>query len=218
MGHIDIIVGINLLREGLDIPEVSLVAIFDADKEGFLRNERSLLQTIGRASRNERGSVILYADSVSPAMQAAIEQTLARRRRQSEYNKEHGITPKTIQKALPVMGEEVEDLVSGVAGRGKGGGRRMVAKAPGKKGLEGLAQKFGLGAGVWNSSDSVLDNVSQPEWVDAGEQVLSPVNEDESAKLKEKLEKEMRQAAARLDFERAARLRDRIFQLESASN
>ena len=218
LGHIDIIVGINLLREGLDIPEVSLVAIFDADKEGFLRNERSLLQTIGRASRNERGSVILYADSVSPAMQAAIEQTLARRRRQSEYNKEHGITPKTIQKALPVMGEEVEDLVSGVAGRGKGGGRRMVAKAPGKKGLEGLAQKFGLGAGVWNSSDSVLDNVSQPEWVDAGEQVLSPVNEDESAKLKEKLEKEMRQAAARLDFERAARLRDRIFQLESASN
>ncbi len=151
-------------------------------------------------------------------MQAAIEQTLARRRRQSEYNKEHGITPKTIQKALPVMGEEVEDLVSGVAGRGKGGGRRMVAKAPGKKGLEGLAQKFGLGAGVWNSSDSVLDNVSQPEWVDAGEQVLSPVNEDESAKLKEKLEKEMRQAASRLDFERAARLRDRIFQLESASN
>ena len=116
------------------------------------------------------------------------------------------------------MGEEVEDLVSGVAGRGKGGGRRMVAKAPGKKGLEGLAQKFGLGAGIWNSSDSVLDNVSQPEWVDAGEQVLSPVNEDESAKLKEKLEKEMRQAAARLDFERAARLRDRIFQLESASN
>ena len=218
LGHIDIIVGINLLREGLDIPEVSLVAIFDADKEGFLRNERSLLQTIGRASRNERGSVILYADSVSPAMQAAIEQTLARRRRQSEYNKEHGITPKTIQKALPVMGEEVEDLVSGVAGRGKGGGRRMVAKAPGKKGLEGLAQKFGLGAGVWNSSDSVLDNVSQPEWVDAGEQVLSPVNEDESAKLMEKLEKEMRQAAARLDFERAARLRDRIFQLESASN
>ena len=94
----------------------------------------------------------------------------------------------------------------------------MGAKAPGKKGLEGLAQKFRLGAGVWNRSDSVLDNVSQPEWVDAGEQVLSPVNEDESAKLKEKLEKEMRQAAARLDFERAARLRDRIFQLESASN
>ncbi len=218
LGHIDIIVGINLLREGLDIPEVSLVAIFDADKEGFLRNERSLLQTIGRASRNERGSVILYADSVSAAMEAAIGQTVSRRKRQSDYNKEQGITPKTIQKALPVMGEEVEDLVSGVAGRGKGGGRRMVAKAPGKKGLEGLAQKFGLGAGVWNSSDSVLDNVSQPEWVAAAEEVLFPADEDESAKLREKLEKEMRQAAARLDFERAARLRDRIFQLESASN
>jgi len=218
LGHIDIIVGINLLREGLDIPEVSLVAIFDADKEGFLRNERSLLQTIGRASRNERGSVILYADSVSPAMRAAIGQTLSRRRRQAQHNEEHGIIPTTIQKALPVMSEEAGDLASGVAGRGKGGGRRMVAKAPSKKGLEGLAQKFGLGAGVWNNSDSVLDNISQPEWVAAAEEVLSPVNQGESAKLREKLEKEMRQAAARLDFERAARLRDRIFQLESASN
>ena len=218
LGHIDIIVGINLLREGLDIPEVSLVAIFDADKEGFLRNERSLLQTIGRASRNVRGSVILYADSVSPAMQAAIGQTLSRRRRQAQHNEEHGIIPTTIQKALPVMSEEAGDLASGVAGRGKGGGRRMVAKAPGKKGLEGLAQKFGLGAGVWNNSDSVLDNISQPEWVAAAEEVLSPVNQGESAKLREKLEKEMRQAAARLDFERAARLRDRIFQLEGASN
>ena len=148
-----------------------------------------------------RGSVILYADSVSPAMQAAIGQTLSRRRRQGEHNEKHGIIPRTIQKALPVMGEEVEDLVSGVAGRGKGGGRRMVAKAPGKKGLEGLAQKFGLGAGVWNSSDSVLDNISQPEWVAAAEEVLSPVEEGESTKLREKLEKEMRQAAARLDFE-----------------
>ena len=218
LGHIDIIVGINLLREGLDIPEVSLVAIFDADKEGFLRNERSLLQTIGRASRNERGSVILYADSVSPAMRAAIGQTLSRRRRQAQHNEEHGIIPTTIQKALPVMSEEAGDLASGVAGRGKGGGRRMVAKAPSKKGLEGLAQKFGLGAGVWNNSDSVLDNISQPEWVAAAEEVLSPVNQGESVKLREKLEKEMRQAAARLDFERAARLRDRIFQLESASN
>ncbi len=94
----------------------------------------------------------------------------------------------------------------------------MVAKAPGKKGLEGLAQKFGLGAGVWNNSNSVLDNISQPEWVAAAEEVLSPVDDGGSAKLRKKLEKEMRQAAARLDFERAARLRDRIFQLESASN
>jgi excinuclease ABC subunit B len=218
LGHIDIIVGINLLREGLDIPEVSLVAIFDADKEGFLRNERSLLQTIGRASRNEHGSVILYADSVSPSMEAAISQTLARRSMQNAYNVEHGIVPQTIRKALPVMGEDVEDLLSGVAGKGKRGGRRMVGKARGKRGIEGFAQKFGLGAGVWNSSDSVLENISQPNWVAAAYDVV--VNDDggDNAKLIVRLEKEMRQAAARLDFERAAQLRDRIFQLESASN
>ena len=111
LGHIDVIVGINLLREGLDIPEVSLVAIFDSDKQGFLRNERSLLQTIGRAARNENGSVILYGDSVSPSMEAAISQTVRRRRMQDEYNKENGIVPRTIEKALPVMGSEVEDLL-----------------------------------------------------------------------------------------------------------
>ena len=218
LGHIDTIDGINLLREGLDIPEVSLVAIFDADREGFLRNERSLLQTIGRASRNEHGSVILYADSVSPSMEAAISQTLARRSMQNTYNVEHGIVPQTIRKALPVMGGDVEDLLSGVAGKGKRGGRRMVGKGRGKRGLEGFAQKFGLGAGVWNSSDSVLENVSQPNWVAAAYDVV--VNDDggDNAKLIVRLEKEMRQAAARLDFERAARLRDRIFQLESASN
>ena len=218
LGHIDIIVGINLLREGLDIPEVSLVAIFDADREGFLRNERSLLQTIGRASRNEHGSVILYADSVSPSMEAAISQTLARRSMQSAYNVEHGIVPQTIRKALPVMGGDVEDLLSGAAGKGKRGGRRMVGKGRGKRGLEGFAQKFGLGAGVWNSSDSVLENVSQPNWVAAAYDVV--VNDDggDNAKLIVRLEKEMRQAAARLDFERAARLRDRIYQLESTSN
>ncbi len=218
LGHIDTIDGINLLREGLDIPEVSLVAIFDADREGFLRNERSLLQTIGRASRNEHGSVILYADSVSPSMEAAISQTLARRSMQNTYNVEHGIVPQTIRKALPVMGGDVEDLLSGVAGKGKRGGRRMVGKGRGKRGLEGFAQKFGLGAGVWNSSDSVLENVSQPNWVAAAYDVV--VNDDggDNAKLIVRLEKEMRQAAARLDFERAARLRDRIFQLESASD
>ena len=218
LGHIDVIVGINLLREGLDIPEVSLVAIFDANKEGFLRNERSLLQTIGRASRNQHGSVILYADSISPSMEAAISQTLARRRMQSEHNQEHGIVPQTIRKALPVMGQEVDDLLSGAAGRGRGGGRRLVGKARGKRGLEGLAQKFGLGAGVWNTSDSVLENVSQPEWVAAAHEVVTHEVEGDTAKLIARLEREMRQAAARLDFERAAQLRDRIFQLESASN
>ncbi|MDP6221195.1 MAG: helicase-related protein, partial [Candidatus Thalassarchaeaceae archaeon] len=213
LGHIDVIVGINLLREGLDIPEVSLVAIFDADKQGFLRNERSLLQTIGRASRNSNGSVILYGDSISPAMEASISQTVTRRRMQDTYNEENGIIPKTIEKALPVMGAEVEDLLSGVAGTGRGGGRRMVAKPRGRKGLEGLAQKFSLGAGIWNTSDSVLDNVSQPEWVEAAHEALEGVEGGDTTDLISRLEKEMRQAAARLDFERAASLRDRIFKL-----
>ena len=217
IGHIDVIVGINLLREGLDIPEVSLVAIFDSDKQGFLRNERSLLQTIGRASRNANGSVILYGDSVSSSMEAAISQTVRRRRMQNEYNHEKGVIPKTIVKALPVMGSEVEDLLAGVSGRGKGGGRRMVAKRPGKKGLEGLAQKFKLGAGAWNSSESVLDNVSQPEWVEAAYKALDDGGEADPD-LISRLEREMRQAADRLDFERAANIRDRIYNLENATN
>ena len=217
IGHLDVIVGINLLREGLDIPEVSLVAIFDSDKQGFLRNERSLLQTIGRAARNANGSVILYADSVSPSMEAAISQTVRRRRMQNEYNQENGIIPMTIAKALPVMGSEVEDLLSGVAGTGKGGGRRMVAKRPGKKGIEGLAQKFKLGAGAWNSSESVLDNVSQPEWVEAAYKALDD-GEEATPDLISRLDREMRQAADRLDFERAANIRDRIYNLENATN
>ena len=100
LGEFDVLVGINLLREGLDIPEVSLVAILDADKEGFLRSERSLIQTIGRAARNTDGTVIMYADELTDSMEKAISETNRRRRIQQEYNKEHGITPKTIQKSI----------------------------------------------------------------------------------------------------------------------
>lgn len=100
LGDFDVLVGINLLREGLDIPEVSLVAILDADKEGFLRSERSLIQTIGRAARNAQGEVIMYGDNVTPSMENAIRETLRRRGIQEEYNKEHGITPKTIVKEV----------------------------------------------------------------------------------------------------------------------
>jgi len=100
----DVLVGINLLREGLDLPEVSLVAILDADKEGFLRSHRSLIQTMGRAARNANGKVILYADTMTESMKSAIEETQRRRRIQAEYNQKHGMTPQTIKK-------EVKDFV-----------------------------------------------------------------------------------------------------------
>ena len=109
-GKYDVLVGINLLREGLDIPEVSLVAIMDADKQGFLRSERSLIQTIGRAARNENGTVIMYADSISESMNIAIKETNRRRNIQEQYNKEHGITPKTIKKEITeIISNEVEE-------------------------------------------------------------------------------------------------------------
>ena len=98
LGEFDVLVGINLLREGLDIPEVSLVVILDADKEGFLRSETSLVQTVGRAARNAEGEVIMYADSVTPSMERAITETERRRSIQEKYNKEHGIVPKTVIK------------------------------------------------------------------------------------------------------------------------
>ena len=112
IGEFDVLVGINLLREGLDIPEVSLVAILDADKEGFLRSERSLIQTIGRAARNTEGRVIMYADELTDSMEKAIRETNRRREIQQEYNKEHGITPKTIQKSVrdTIKASYLEDI------------------------------------------------------------------------------------------------------------
>jgi len=214
-GHIDVIVGINLLREGLDIPEVSLVAIFDADRQGFLRNERSLLQTIGRAARNENGKVLLYADGVSPAMQAALQQTLERRQRQQANNEALGIVPKTIVKALPAMGETEDALIAGTTTSGDGS-RRLVARKGGRRDGD-FAQRLNLGAGAWASSGgyehSIENSKSQLTYDEADDPGVDLSPEDRAA-LIEELRNAMEEAAKALDFEQAARLRDRIHELE----
>ena len=223
IGHIDVIVGINLLREGLDIPEVSLVAIFDADRQGFLRNERSLLQTIGRAARNVNGHVLLYADSMSPAMRASIQQTLERRERQQASNEANGVTPKTIQKALPKMNSDIDDLITGTS-TSKDGTRRLIAKKGGRK--EGdWAQKLNIGAGAWAEGDgqdgssgqrtnNSIEKSNIQLTYDEPDDVLSGLEPSQIQDLLGELRSAMKEAAKNLDFEEAARLRDRIFELE----
>lgn len=166
-GEFDVLVGINLLREGLDIPEVSLVCILDADKEGFLRSTGSLIQTFGRAARNVHGHVILYADTVTASMRAAMDETERRRAKQTAYNTEHGITPRSTRKSLesPLDALYVDTSSSS---RGKSRGRA-----------------------------SRQDNAV-------------PLTAEDTAALVQRLEKEMREAARELEFERAAALRDRI--------
>ena len=215
IGHIDVIVGINLLREGLDIPEVSLVAIFDADKQGFLRNERSLLQTIGRAARNENGKVILYADGMSPSMSAAIQQTLERRSRQETYNSNHGIIPKTIKKALPAMYSKDEEFISGT--NTSAGNKRLVGKKGGR-GDGDWAQKLGIGAGSWAKTNSgnknPIENSNFQLTYDEPNDLDDTLSPEQIAELLVELKAEMENAAKQLDFEQAAKLRDRIFELE----
>lgn len=162
MGTYDVLIGINLLREGLDIPEVSLVAILDADKEGFLRGERSLIQTIGRAARNANGHVILYADHITKSMKIAIEETARRRKIQEAFNKKHGITPKTIQKKIP----------------------------------------------------DVIQATYQVESDKKKDVTLAKLSKDERENLIATLEREMKEAAKDLNFERAAELRDVIIELK----
>ena len=159
----DVLVGINLLREGLDIPEITLVAILDADKEGFLRSETSLIQTIGRAARNSEGHVIMYADNITDSMRVAIQETERRRAIQEEYNREHGITPKTIQKA-------VRDLIS-------------ISKEVAK-------------------TEQQL--TKDPE----------SMSREELEKLIAQVQKQMKKAAADLNFEQAAELRDKMIELK----
>lgn len=161
LGEFDVLIGINLLREGLDLPEVSLVTILDADKEGFLRSERSLIQTIGRAARNSNGKVIMYADNMTDSMQRAIDETERRRKIQIEYNQLHNITPKTIQKKV----------------------------------------------------SNVIEAVKVAE--DKAEYSGNKMSKKERLKLIESIEKEMRQAAKELNFEKAAHLRDIMLELKS---
>ncbi len=158
----DVLVGINLLREGLDIPEISLVAILDADKEGFLRSETSLIQTIGRAARNSEGHVVMYADTMTDSMKSAIEETNRRRAIQQKYNEEHGITPTTIRKA-------VRDLIS-----------------------------------ISQAAEGITNHIAKdPESMDRAE----------LEKLAKELQKKMNKAAAELNFEAAAKLRDRMLDI-----
>ncbi len=166
LGVFDVLVGINLLREGLDIPEVSLVAILDADKEGFLRSETSLIQTIGRAARNSDGHVIMYADTITDSMRNAISETNRRRAIQQAYNEEHGITPKTIKK-------KVHEII---------------------KATQGVEKKT-----------DILDK--DPE----------SMSRDELLKAIKKIEKQMKKAAADLDFETAAELRDKMIEYRKLS-
>jgi excinuclease ABC subunit B len=175
LGEFDVLVGINLLREGLDLPEVSLVAILDADKEGFLRSETSLIQTIGRAARNVGGQVIMYADSVTDSMQRALDETNRRRGLQQAYNAEHGIDPQTIRKA-------VTDILAVLRPEGDG-----TAPAPGR------------------------DRRSRKR--DRLRSDFAELPREELARLISTLEEEMRDAAADLRFEYAARLRDEIHDL-----
>jgi excinuclease ABC subunit B len=179
-GEFDVLVGINLLREGLDMPEVSLVAILDADKEGFLRSERSLIQTIGRAARNLNGKAILYGDRITGSMQRAIDETERRRAKQTAHNEEHGITPKGLNK-------KIADVMEGATGGGRG---RRKAERPGQKAAE-EAEGYMVKAGK-RSPEELLKEVTR-------------------------LEDDMYKAAADLDFETAARLRDQISELKEAA-
>ncbi len=216
LGEYDVLVGINLLREGLDLPEVQLVAILDADKTGFLRSASSLIQTMGRAARNVDGLVVLYADTITDAMRAAISETQRRRALQQAYNTEHGIDPTTIRKAVTDILASIRPAGAGDSGsrpgRGSRGGRvrpgHAPVRAPRVPRRDGVGGRRLAGAG---SSGYVDDTSAVDEMAE-----LSALPIDELQRLVVRLEQEMRLAATELRYEEAALLRDDIAELRLA--
>ena len=193
-GKIDVLVGINLLREGLDIPEVSLVAILDADKEGFLRNRRSLIQTMGRAARNAQGSVIMYADRITDSMRIAIDETRRRRKLQESFNAKHGIVPQTIHKSIADISQFIDEAAENVDKRQRKDGIFYTASGAG-------AETQGA-PGEVDSIEAMVEEFSE-----------LPRSEVET--MLAHLEADMAQASADMDYERAAQLRDQIVRIRS---
>ena len=193
-GKIDVLVGINLLREGLDIPEVSLVAILDADKEGFLRNRRSLIQTMGRAARNAQGSVIMYADRITDSMRIAIDETRRRRKLQESFNAKHGIVPQTIHKSIADISQFIDEAAENVDKRQRKDGIFYTASGEG-------AETQGA-PGEVDSIEAMVEEFSE-----------LPRSEVET--MLAHLEADMAQASTNMDYERAAQLRDQIVRIRS---
>lgn len=193
-GKIDVLVGINLLREGLDIPEVSLVAILDADKEGFLRNRRSLIQTMGRAARNAQGSVIMYADRITDSMRIAIDETRRRRKLQESFNAKHGIVPQTIHKSIVDISQFIDEAAENVDKRQRKDGIFYTASGEG-------AETQGA-PGEIDSIEAMVEEFSE-----------LPRSEVET--MLAHLEADMAQASTNMDYERAAQLRDQIVRIRS---
>ncbi len=221
LGSFDVLIGINLLREGLDIPEVSLVAILDADKEGFLRGYRSLIQTIGRAARNADGYVILYADRITDSMRRSIDETSRRRKLQHEYNEQHGITPQTIQKAIPAP---IAPMPGEEEARDEGKVVRLDKSQLAKRALRTGAGS-GHGRSLWSAADSGANAIASLDLLDADSRLeqIRVIAGDYFTKMEDlpktisKMETEMRESAKAMQFERAAELRDRIRQLKTLS-
>ena len=212
-GVYDVLIGVNLLREGLDLPEVSLVAILDADKEGFLRNHRSLTQTVGRAARNLNGEVIMFADRITDSMQQTIDETERRRAIQMQYNRDHNITPTAIVKARQaIVGREDEDDVPAIVTPGEEYRRERERRmSPREKRHEQETASRGRKQPVPYAAEY---QVSYGQSAIAADPVIANMGKAELEKQIERSRRQMLKAAKDMQFMEAARLRDEIIKLE----